>query len=191
MVVIEALRVGASPFRAANFVERLVTGSAFEAELGSAFPVHFSYSVLIAPIGHGVIYNSRFRADSEQIARAEIRLSTHGFILNVPGGSRLRVLKLASGSDGKLDLVQNARFRTRATDGLHQSHEPRGQLVLPLGWELVLSGQGYAVGSDLLRLVGGEPFWRDIGDAIKDHANIVVFVLSSTNRPDSWLQRSM
>ncbi|WP_439571749.1 toll/interleukin-1 receptor domain-containing protein [Sphingomonas sp.] len=45
-----------------------------------------------------------------------------------------------------------------------------------LGTRLI--GAGYQVWSDLLRLVGGEPFWRDIGDAIKDHAAVVVLVLS-------------
>lgn len=45
-----------------------------------------------------------------------------------------------------------------------------------LGTRLI--GAGYRVWSDLLRLVGGEPFWRDIGDAIKDHAAVVVLVLS-------------
>lgn len=45
-----------------------------------------------------------------------------------------------------------------------------------LGTRLISAG--YTVWSDLLRLVGGEPFWRDIGDAIKDHAAIVVLVLS-------------
>lgn len=52
-----------------------------------------------------------------------------------------------------------------------------------LGTRLI--GAGYTVWSDLLRLVGGEPFWRDIGDAIKDHAAIVVLVLSraATQKP--------
>ncbi|WDA39312.1 toll/interleukin-1 receptor domain-containing protein [Sphingobium sp. YC-XJ3] len=45
-----------------------------------------------------------------------------------------------------------------------------------LGTRLI--GAGYSVWSDLLRLIGGEPFWRDIGDAIKDHAVVVVLVLS-------------
>lgn len=45
-----------------------------------------------------------------------------------------------------------------------------------LGTRLIAAG--YSVWSDLLRLVGGEPFWRDIGDAIKDHAAVVILVLS-------------
>ncbi len=45
-----------------------------------------------------------------------------------------------------------------------------------LGTRLI--GAGYSVWSDLLRLIGGEPFWRDIGDAIKGHAAVVVLVLS-------------
>lgn len=48
-----------------------------------------------------------------------------------------------------------------------------------LGTRLI--GAGYHVWSDLLRLIGGEPFWRDIGDAIKDHAAVVVLVLSRSS----------
>jgi hypothetical protein len=48
-----------------------------------------------------------------------------------------------------------------------------------LGTRLI--GAGFHVWTDLLRLIGGEPFWRDIGDAIKDHAAVVVLVLSRSS----------
>jgi TIR domain-containing protein len=48
-----------------------------------------------------------------------------------------------------------------------------------LGTRLI--GAGYEVWADLFRLVGGEPFWTDIGDAIRDHAAIVIVVLSNSS----------
>src|SRR5688500_15720308 len=45
-----------------------------------------------------------------------------------------------------------------------------------LGSRLV--GAGYNAWSDILQLIGGEPFWSDIGDAIRNHAAVVVLVLS-------------
>jgi hypothetical protein len=48
-----------------------------------------------------------------------------------------------------------------------------------LGTRLI--GAGYNVWCDLLRLVGGEPFWQDIGEAIKDRAAVVILVLSRSS----------
>ncbi len=41
-----------------------------------------------------------------------------------------------------------------------------------------LTAAGYEVWADLLNLLGGETFWRDIGDAIKEEAATVIVALS-------------
>ena len=41
-----------------------------------------------------------------------------------------------------------------------------------------LTAAGYEVWADVLTLLGGEPFWRDIGDAIKEEAATVIVALS-------------
>jgi len=65
---------------------------------------------------------------------------------------------------------------TRRTVFISHANPEDNEFATWLGTRLI--AHGYTVWSDLLRLVGGEPFWRDIGDAIKDHAAIVVLVLS-------------
>lgn len=44
-----------------------------------------------------------------------------------------------------------------------------------------LAAAGYEVWSDLTRLIGGELFWNDIQDAIRNHAAKVVFLASRTS----------
>ena len=44
-----------------------------------------------------------------------------------------------------------------------------------------LSTIGYDVWADIVQLVGGEPIWRNIGEAIKEHAAIVIVVLSHSS----------
>lgn len=72
---------------------------------------------------------------------------------------------------------------TRRTVFISHANPEDNEFAAWLGTRLIAAG--YTVWSDLLRLVGGEPFWRDIGDAIKDHAAIVVLVLSraGSNKP--------
>ena len=41
-----------------------------------------------------------------------------------------------------------------------------------------LTAAGYEVWADVLTLLGGEAFWRDIGDAIKEEAATVIVALS-------------
>jgi hypothetical protein len=41
-----------------------------------------------------------------------------------------------------------------------------------------LTAAGYDVWADVFRLVGGEAFWRDIGQAIREHAAIVIVAVS-------------
>ena len=41
-----------------------------------------------------------------------------------------------------------------------------------------LTAAGYEVWTDVLKLLGGETFWRDIGDAIKEEAAVVIVTLS-------------
>ncbi len=67
-------------------------------------------------------------------------------------------------------------IETRQTVFISHANSEDNEFAAWLGTRLI--GAGYHVWSDLLRLVGGEPFWRDIGDAIKDHAAVVVLVLS-------------
>lgn len=51
-----------------------------------------------------------------------------------------------------------------------------------------LAAAGYEVWSDLTQLVGGELFWNDIQDAIRNHAAKVVFLASRTSvRRDGFL----
>jgi len=44
-----------------------------------------------------------------------------------------------------------------------------------------LSTVGYDVWADVFQLTGGEAFWRDIGEAIKTHASIVIVALSRSS----------
>ena len=67
----------------------------------------------------------------------------------------------------------------RRTVFISHAHPEDNEFTAWLGTRLI--GAGYYVWSDLLRLIGGEPFWRDIGDAIKDHAAVVVLVLSRSS----------
>ena len=41
-----------------------------------------------------------------------------------------------------------------------------------------LTSAGYEVWTDVLKLIGGEQFWRDIGEAIKEEATVVIVALS-------------
>ena len=41
-----------------------------------------------------------------------------------------------------------------------------------------LTSAGYEVWTDVLNLLGGEPFWRDIGDTIRQEAAVVIVALS-------------
>ena len=41
-----------------------------------------------------------------------------------------------------------------------------------------LTSAGYEVWTDVLNLLGGEPFWRDIGDTIRNEAAVVIVALS-------------
>lgn len=79
-----------------------------------------------------------------------------------------------------IDTVQeisaDAEQPVRQTVFISHANPEDNEFAAWLGTRLI--GAGYQVWSDLLRLVGGEPFWRDIGDAIKDHAAVVVLVLS-------------
>ncbi|WP_340318029.1 toll/interleukin-1 receptor domain-containing protein [Rhizorhabdus argentea] len=70
----------------------------------------------------------------------------------------------------------NAIALARRTVFISHANPEDNEFTAWLGTRLI--GAGYHVWSDLLRLIGGEPFWRDIGDAIKDHAAVVVLVLS-------------
>lgn len=65
---------------------------------------------------------------------------------------------------------------SRRTVFISHANPEDNEFTAWLGTRLI--GAGYHVWTDLLRLIGGEPFWRDIGDAIKDHAAVVVLVLS-------------
>lgn len=86
-------------------------------------------------------------------------------------------------SDGRMSDIGVARDNdaevvapARQTVFISHANSEDNEFAAWLGTRLI--GAGYQVWSDLLRLVGGEPFWRDIGDAIKDHAVVVVLVLS-------------
>lgn len=68
---------------------------------------------------------------------------------------------------------------SRQTVFISHANPEDNEFAAWLGTRLI--GAGYRVWSDLVRLVGGEPFWRDIGDAIKDHAAVVVLVLSRSS----------
>lgn len=68
---------------------------------------------------------------------------------------------------------------SRRTVFISHANPEDNEFTAWLGTRLI--GAGYHVWSDLLRLIGGEPFWRDIGDAIKDHAAVVVLVLSRSS----------
>ena len=75
-----------------------------------------------------------------------------------------------------LNEVESAPDFARRTVFISHANPEDNEFTAWLGTRLI--GAGYHVWSDLLRLIGGEPFWRDIGDAIKDHAEVVVLVLS-------------
>lgn len=75
-----------------------------------------------------------------------------------------------------LGNVEPGLETTRRTVFISHANPEDNEFTAWLGTRLI--GAGYHVWSDLLRLIGGEPFWRDIGDAIKDHAQVVVLVLS-------------
>lgn len=74
------------------------------------------------------------------------------------------------------DEVKPGSELARRTVFISHANPEDNEFTAWLGTRLI--GAGYHVWSDLLRLIGGEPFWRDIGDAIKDHAEVVVLVLS-------------
>ncbi|MBV2149056.1 toll/interleukin-1 receptor domain-containing protein [Sphingobium sp. AS12] len=75
-----------------------------------------------------------------------------------------------------LNEVEAGSDLTRRTVFISHANPEDNEFTAWLGTRLI--GAGYHVWSDLLRLIGGEPFWRDIGDAIKDYAEVVVLVLS-------------
>jgi hypothetical protein len=75
-----------------------------------------------------------------------------------------------------LDEVEAVSKIGRITVFISHANPEDNEFTAWLGTRLI--GAGYNIWSDLLRLIGGEPFWRDIGDAIKDHAAVVVLVLS-------------
>ena len=77
------------------------------------------------------------------------------------------------------EISADAEQPVRQTVFISHANPEDNEFAAWLGTRLI--GAGYQVWSDLLRLVGGEPFWRDIGDAIKDHAAVVVLVLSRTS----------
>lgn len=47
-----------------------------------------------------------------------------------------------------------------------------------------LAAEGYPVWCDLINLIGGETFWDDIDDAIRNHAEKVIVVLSASSGKD-------
>ena len=83
---------------------------------------------------------------------------------------------MKDGTDIVVDEVEPLAETTRRTVFISHANPEDNEFTAWLGTRLI--GAGYNVWSDLLRLIGGEPFWRDIGDAIKDHAEVVVLVLS-------------
>lgn len=81
-----------------------------------------------------------------------------------------------SDADAVKEISAETEPPVRQTVFISHANPEDNEFAAWLGTRLI--GAGYQVWSDLLRLVGGEPFWRDIGDAIKDHAGVVVLVLS-------------
>lgn len=81
-----------------------------------------------------------------------------------------------SGAATIKEIATEAEVTPRQTVFISHANPEDNEFAAWLGTRLI--GAGYQVWSDLLRLVGGEPFWRDIGDAIKDHAAVVILVLS-------------
>ena len=81
-----------------------------------------------------------------------------------------------SDADTIQEIAAASELQLRQTVFISHANPEDNEFAAWLGTRLI--GAGYHVWSDLLRLVGGEPFWRDIGDAIKDHAAVVVLVLS-------------
>lgn len=79
-------------------------------------------------------------------------------------------------ADTIIEIAAIPELPVRQTVFISHANPEDNEFAAWLGTRLI--GAGYHVWSDLLRLVGGEPFWRDIGDAIKDHAAVVVLVLS-------------
>lgn len=88
-----------------------------------------------------------------------------------------------AGTSQDLAEEQTEGAVARRTVFISHANPEDNEFAAWLGTRLIAAG--YSVWSDLLRLVGGEPFWRDIGDAIKDHAVIVVLILSraASNKP--------
>lgn len=84
-----------------------------------------------------------------------------------------------SDADAVEELTPIIETPARQTVFISHANPEDNEFAAWLGTRLI--GAGYQVWSDLLRLVGGEPFWRDIGDAIKDHAAVVVLVLSRSS----------
>jgi hypothetical protein len=82
-------------------------------------------------------------------------------------------------TDAVEELPAIVETPSRQTVFISHANPEDNEFAAWLGTRLI--GAGYQVWSDLLRLVGGEPFWRDIGDAIKDHAAVVVLVLSRSS----------
>lgn len=86
-----------------------------------------------------------------------------------------------TGHEGAMNSVPAATLPPATVTGrrtifISHANPEDNEFTAWLGTRLI--GAGYHVWTDLLRLIGGEPFWRDIGDAIKDHAAVVVLVLS-------------
>lgn len=75
-----------------------------------------------------------------------------------------------------LATEETATAPSRRTVFISHANPDDNEFASWLGTRLISAG--YTAWSDLLRLMGGEPFWRDIGDAIKDHAAVVILVLS-------------
>ena len=44
-----------------------------------------------------------------------------------------------------------------------------------------LTAAGHEVWTDVLNLIGGEAFWRDIGDTIREEAAVVIVALSQAS----------
>lgn len=82
-------------------------------------------------------------------------------------------------ADALDDLPAIVETPSRQTVFISHANPEDNEFTAWLGTRLI--GAGYQVWSDLLRLVGGEPFWRDIGDAIKDHAAVVILVLTRSS----------
>lgn len=74
------------------------------------------------------------------------------------------------------EIATEVEVTPRQTVFISNSNPEDNEFAPWLGTRLI--GAGYQVWSDLLRLVGGRPFWRDIGHAIRGHAAVVILLLS-------------